>query len=121
MFAAMCVIWGIPYLLIRVAVRDLSPADVVFLRTAIGALVLLPVALRRASVRDLLARWRPLLLFTLMEVTAPWWLLTKAEESLTSALSGLLIAAVPLLGVAMSRLTGAPEPIERTRLVGLAV
>jgi drug/metabolite transporter (DMT)-like permease len=49
LFAAMCVIWGIPYLLIRVAVRDVAPGTLVFLRTAIGGLVLLPLALRRGG------------------------------------------------------------------------
>jgi drug/metabolite transporter (DMT)-like permease len=45
LFGAMCVIWGIPYLLIRVAVRDLSPSGLVLARTAIAALVLLPIAI----------------------------------------------------------------------------
>ena len=49
LFASMCVIWGIPYLLIRVAVRDIEPATLVFLRLAIGGLVLLPFALRAAG------------------------------------------------------------------------
>jgi drug/metabolite transporter (DMT)-like permease len=45
LFAAMCVIWGIPYLLIRVAVNEISPATLVFLRTTLGLLILLPFAL----------------------------------------------------------------------------
>jgi drug/metabolite transporter (DMT)-like permease len=76
---------------------------------------------RRAVLADLLARWRPLLLFTFIEVTAPWWLLTKAEQSLSSALSGLLVAAVPLLGVLMARVVGTAEPIDRVRLAGLVL
>ena len=56
LFAAMCVIWGVPYLMIRVAVRELSPAALVFGRTVLGALVLAPFALR-TPVRTLLARW----------------------------------------------------------------
>src|SRR4051812_1245703 len=65
----MCVIWGIPYLLIRVAVRDLSPASVVFFRTAAATLLLLPIAVRRGALVDVFRRWRPLLLFTAIEVT----------------------------------------------------
>lgn len=121
LFAAMCLIWGVPYLLIRVAVRDLDPADVVVFRTALAAIVLLPVAVRRSSLRPLLARWRPLLVYTVVELTLPWWLLTSAEEHLSSALSGLLVAAVPLLGVLLARLAGDSEPVGRTRLAGLSV
>jgi len=117
----MCVIWGVPYLLIRVAVRDLSPASVVFFRTAAAALLLLPIALRRGGLGDVFRRWRPLLLFTAIEVTAPWWLLSSAEEHISSALAGLLLAAVPLFGVVLSRLVGSAEVFDRVRLFGLAL
>ena len=121
LFAAMCLIWGVPYLFIRVAVRDMSPASVVFLRTAIAALVLLPVALRRSVLLDLVRRWRPLLVYTVIEVTGPWWLLTSAEQHISSALAGLLIAAVPLIGVVLSRLIGTNEVFDGTRLFGLVL
>jgi drug/metabolite transporter (DMT)-like permease len=121
LFAAMCVIWGVPYLLIRVAVRDLSPASVVFFRTATATLLLLPVALRRGALVEVFRRWRPLLFFTAIEVTAPWWLLSSAEQHISSALAGLLIAAVPLFGVVLSRLLGSTEVFDRARLFGLAL
>jgi len=117
----MCVIWGIPYLLIRVAVRDLDPASVVFYRTAAATLLLLPIAARRGALVDVFRRWRPLLLFTVIEVTLPWWLLSAAEQHMSSALAGLLIAAVPLFGVLISRLMGTAEVFDRTRLFGLAL
>jgi drug/metabolite transporter (DMT)-like permease len=119
LFAAMCVIWGIPYLLIRVAVRDLSPEAVVFFRTSVATVLLLPIAVRRGSLGDVFRRWKPLLVFTLIEVTAPWWLLSSAEEHMSSALAGLLIAAVPLFGVVLSRLVGTAEVFDRVRLLGL--
>src|SRR3954471_3139849 len=115
----MCLIWGVPYLLIRVAVEDMSPATVVFLRTGIAALVLAPVAIRRGGVSDLVARWRPLLVSSAIEVAIPWWLLTEAERHLSSALAGLLLAAVPLFGILLSRLTVAPEIVDRWRVLGL--
>lgn len=121
LFAAMCVIWGIPYLLIRVAVRDLSPASVVFFRSAAAASLLLPIALRRGTLIDVFTRWRPLLLFTVLEVTAPWWLLSAAEQHMSSALAGLLLAAVPLFGVVLSRIAGTAEVFDRRRLSGLAL
>ena len=68
LFAAMCIIWGIPYLLIRVAVRDVAPGTLVFARTAIGGLILLPLALRGGGFAAVLRRWRPLAAFTVIEV-----------------------------------------------------
>ena len=121
LFAAMCVIWGIPYLLIRVAVRDLSPASVVFFRCAAAVLLLLPIAVRRGDLLEVFRRWRPLLVFTAIEVTAPWWLVSSAEQHISSALAGLLLAAVPLFGVVLSRLVGTAEVFDRVRLFGLAL
>ena len=118
LFAAMCVIWGVPYLLIRVAVRDLSPATVVFLRTGLGALLLAPVAVRRGGLSQLVARWRPLLLFSAVEVAIPWWFLTDAERHLSSALAGLLLAAVPLFAIGIA-VAGASEVVDRWRALGL--
>ena len=121
LFAAMCLIWGIPYLLIRVAVRDFSPASLVFFRTVLGALVLLPMAVRRGDLPAVFGRWRPLLLYTAIEVTLPWWLLSTAEQHLSSALTGLLLAAVPLFGVALSRAIGTGEVFTGVRLIGLLI
>jgi drug/metabolite transporter (DMT)-like permease len=109
LFAAMCVIWGVPYLLIRVAVRDFSPGALVFARTAIGGLVLLPFALAQGGFAAVLRRWRPLLAFTVIELAVPWLLLADAERVLSSSLSGLLVAAVPLVGVVVARVAGADE------------
>jgi len=119
LFAAMCLIWGIPYLLIRVAVRDLSPATVVFLRTGLGALVLVPVAVRRGGFAELVVRWRPLLFYTAIEVAIPWWLLSDSERHLSSALAGLLLAAVPLFAIVAGRVAGTSEVVDRSRLFGL--
>lgn len=121
LFAAMCVIWGIPYLMIRVAVRELAPVTLVFLRTGIAALLLLPFALGRSQLRPLLAHWRPLLVYTAIEVALPWFLLAKAETELSSSLTGLLIAAVPLVGALIVALTGERERQGRRRWLGLFV
>jgi drug/metabolite transporter (DMT)-like permease len=121
LFAAMCVIWGIPYLMIRVAVRELAPVTLVFLRTAIAAALLLPFAAWRSEVRPLLARWWPLLVYTVVEVMIPWVLLARAETRLTSSLTGLLVAAVPLVGAVVVALTGTRERQGRRRWLGLLV
>jgi drug/metabolite transporter (DMT)-like permease len=121
LFAAMCVIWGIPYLLIRVAVRELAPVTLVFLRTAIAALLLAPVAVYRGELRPLLPHWRPVLAYTAVEVAIPWVLLARAETKLTSSLTGLLIAAVPLVGAVIVTLTGDRERLGGRRWLGLLV
>jgi drug/metabolite transporter (DMT)-like permease len=121
LFAVLCLIWGIPYLLIKVAVRHLAPADLVFARTAIGTVLLLPIALGRGQVRPVLARWRPLLLYSLVEIAVAWFLLSEAETRISSSLSGLLVAAVPLVGILIIRATGTKDRLTRTRLAGLVL
>ncbi len=121
LFAAMCVIWGIPYLMIRVAVRELAPVTLVFLRTVLAALLLTPLAAVRGELRPLLASWRPLLAYTAVEVAIPWVLLARAETKLTSSLTGLLIAAVPLVGAVVVTVSGERERLGGRRWVGLLV
>jgi drug/metabolite transporter (DMT)-like permease len=117
----MCVIWGVPYLMIRVAVRELAPVTLVFLRTTLGALLLVPFAAARGELRPLLRHWRPLLAYTAAEVAIPWVLLARAEQRLSSSLTGLLIAAVPLVGAVVVGLTGAREQQGGRRWAGLLV
>ena len=121
LFGAMGFLWGIPYLLIKVAVEDLSPSVVVVARTGIGALVLLPIAAARGYLRPLLPLWRWLLLFTALEIAGPWLLLTDAETHLSSSLAGLLIAAVPLVSAIASQVLGSEDRLDSRRLLGLGV
>lgn len=121
LFAAMSVIWGIPYLLIKVAVDELSPPVVVAGRSALAALVLLPIAARRGALRPAVAHWRPVLAFATLEMAIPWLLLTDAEQHLPSGLTGLLIAAVPLVGTVTAYLLGDRSALRPVRLAGLAV
>ena len=121
LFAAMCVIWGIPYLLIRVAVRDLDPATLVLARTTLAAMLLLPIAAYRRELRELLPFWLPLVAFAAIEIAIPWVLLGAAETHISSSLTALLIAAVPLVGVVIALATGAAERLDARNAVGLAV
>jgi drug/metabolite transporter (DMT)-like permease len=121
LFAAMCVIWGIPYLLIKVAVDELSPAMLVFARTAIAALLLLPIAAIRGELRPLLPYWAPVLAFAAIEIALPWLLLGVAEQRISSSLTALLIAGVPLVGAVIARTTGARERLGVQSGLGLLV
>ena len=121
LFAAMAVIWGIPYLLIKIAVGELTPAGLVLLRTALGAALLLPIAATRGWLTPLLPYWRGVIAYTVVEVSLPWFLLSDAERRLSSSLTGLLIAAVPLIGAVLQRLTRGDERMDPGRLAGLMV
>ena len=117
----MCVIWGLPYLLILVAVRDLSPAVLVLARTSIAALLLLPLAAARDELRPLRGHWIALLAFAAIEIAIPWVLLGTAEQHISSSLTALLIAAVPLVGAVIARTTGDRERLGLSSLIGLLV
>lgn len=121
LFAAMSLLWGLPYLLIRVAVGDLTPATVVAARTGVGALLLLPLAVRRGGFRAVAAHWPAVAAFTGLEITGPWWLLAHAEQHLPSGLAGLLVAATPLVAAVATRIIGGDTPLTRTRIAGLVV
>ena len=102
LFLALGIAWGIPYLLIKIAVGELDPAFVAFARSALGGLLLVPVAIYRKQLIPVLKRWRPLLIFTVVEIVIPWFFLSTAETRLPSSTAGLLLAAVPLVGVAVA-------------------
>lgn len=121
LFIAMCLIWGIPYLLIKVAVSDISPVTLVFFRTAIGAAILLPIAAVRGSLAPVLPQWKWVVAYTAIEVALPWFLVSDAELRLSSSLTGLLLAATPFASVVLGRLTGSKDRFDARRLFGLVV
>lgn len=123
LFSLMGVVWGIPYLLIKVAVEaDLSPSTVVFVRCTLGAALLLPFAIRQGGLpRTIRTHWRPMLAFAVIEIIGPWWTLTDAERHLSSSTAGLLIAGVPIVGVALARFFGSTERLGTRRLTGLTL
>ena len=119
-FLALGAIWGLPYLLIRISVREVSPAFLVFVRTGGGALLLAPFVVRRGALRPLLAHWKPLVAYSVAEIAIPWWLLFTAEKRVTSSLAGLLVAAVPIAGAVIARVKGT-DHLDRRRVAGLAL
>jgi drug/metabolite transporter (DMT)-like permease len=119
LFALMSVIWGIPYLFIKVADGGVSVPVLVFARVTIGAVLLLPLALRRREFGGLWRHWRWLLAFALVEMILPWALLANAERQLSTSMSGLLIASVPIITVVLARLTGGTERLAAVRWAGL--
>ena len=120
LFIALGLLWGMPYLLIRIAVGSIDPLMVAGSRTLIGALLLLPVALHRNALGAAFRNWKWLLAFTLIEISIPWVLLGHAETRLNSSTAGLLIAIVPLFAAIIVTRLG-HERLEPRRMFGLGL
>jgi drug/metabolite transporter (DMT)-like permease len=121
LFAAMSVIWGLPYLFIKLSVVELTPAAVVLGRTVLAALVLVPVAALGGALGPALRAWRVVALFAVLEMAVPWLLLGHAEQRISSALAGLMLAMVPIVGALATVLLGERHNVARVRLVGMAL
>ena len=121
LFIAMSIIWGVPYLMIKVAVEGVSVPVLVFARTAVGAAVLLPLALSSGIPSIVRRHWKALFGFAFFEMIAAWFLLGDAERQLTSSMTGLLIAASPIIAAILDRFTGGEEHLGVRRITGLGV
>jgi drug/metabolite transporter (DMT)-like permease len=120
-FAVCSVLWGIPYFFIKVAVEDLPAVFVAWARVALAAAILLPIAWHRGALRGLWERRWLLVAFGLIEIAGPFTLIPLGERNLSSSLTAILIAAVPLT-VAILAVRFAPEErVHGVRLVGLFV
>ena len=120
LFGALGAIWGVPYFFIKIAVREMSPAFLVFVRTAGGAVILVPLAAWRGELSPALRRWRPVLAFAVVEMGVPWWLLFGAERKVSSSLAALLIATVPLLAAVVAVVTRSDQ-LDARRVGGLVL
>ena len=120
-FAALGVIWGVPYFLIKLAVQELSPWVVAWSRITLAALVLLPIAWRRGALHALGKHKLPIVAFALIEFVVPFSAISIGERWIDSSVTGILIASVPLTITLISRFFGLHEPLGCWRLVGLLV
>ena len=121
LFLAMAVFWGIPYMFIKIAVRELDPAVVVFARLAIASLVLLPVAAQRGMLRQLRGNWLRIVVLSLTMTTIPFLLISYGELHIASSLTSLLIASEPLLIALLALRLDASEQVTGPRLIGLFI
>jgi len=121
MLLALGLIWGLPYLLIKESVASFAPAGVVSGRTLGGALLLLPLAARAGALRPALRAWKWVLAFGLVEMAGPFMLLSHAEQTLPSGLTGLLVSTVPLVAAVIAFATGERGALHVSRVIGLLV
>jgi drug/metabolite transporter (DMT)-like permease len=121
LFIALSIIWGLPYFFIKIAVVEVSPTFLVFVRTALAAVIMLAIAAKRNSLGKVWKHWPWVALFALVEMIGPWWLIADAERILDSGLTGLLLATVPLFGTIIARLRGDVSVTSPSRLFGLFI
>ncbi len=121
LFISLSVIWGLPYLFIKYAVAELDPSIVVLSRTLPSAILLLAWTAYKGKLRGSLQYWKVALLFACVEMLFPWWWITAAEREISSGLTGLLLATVPLFGVLIARLRGHDSEVNRSQLSGLFI
>ena len=117
-------LWGIPYLFIRVAVdtdNGFTPAIVVCLRTAIGAAILLPWAIKEKSLMSAIRGMKYVLPYAILEMIGPWILIGTAEQKIQSGLAGLLVATVPIWATIFASMQGDKSVWHHKRLFGLVI
>ncbi len=121
LFIAMSVLWGIPYLFIKIAVLELDPTVVVFARVGIAAVVLLPIAIHQKMLQQIRKHWLAVAAFACVQIAGPFVLIASGEQHITSSLTSLLIAADPLLVVLFALRLDRSERVTGMRLVGLLI
>ena len=96
-FGFLAAFWGASYLFIKVALDDVfEPPMIVFLRTALAALVLVPFALKSGALGALRGRLGVVAFLALLQVAAPFMLISFGQEHISSSLAGILVATAPI-------------------------
>ncbi len=122
LFASVSLIWGVPYLFIKIALDGgASPLLVAWGRVAIGAALLLPIAWKLGYLDGLRSKTKPLVAFSIAECGLPWWLIPLGEQQVSSSLAAILIASLPLVTALLAFRLDQTERVRGLRLAGLFV
>jgi drug/metabolite transporter (DMT)-like permease len=114
-------LWGIPYLLMKVAVEEIPPSAIVAGRTLIGAAILIPVALYRKTFKGAVLGFKYVAFYALLEMIGPWILISTAQKKIDSGLAGLLISTVPIFAAIITSLRGDHSVWQFKRMFGIVV
>ena len=120
-FAALGIIWGLPYFFIKLSVQEISPVVVAFGRVALGSLILLPIAWRRGALHSLGKHKAAIFAFAVAEFAVPFSVISLGEKWISSSVTGILIAMVPLSIALIQRFFGVHERLGPWRILGLAM
>ncbi len=122
LFILSSVIWGVPYLFIKIAVdAGIAPAFVAWSRIVLAAALLLPLAIRRKALRGLRDRAGAIFGYTASEVAVPFILISIGEQYITSSLTAILVATMPLMVALLSLRLIPGEHLSGKRLIGLLI
>lgn len=120
-FVALGIIWGLPYFFIKVAVQEVSPLLLAFSRVTLAALILMPIAWRRGALRSLGRHKMAICAFALVEFVIPFSVISLGERWISSSITGILIAMVPLSIALLQRFFGVRESLGVGRIIGLSL
>jgi drug/metabolite transporter (DMT)-like permease len=120
-FGIVGVLWGIPYLLMKIAVEDFPPAAVVAGRTLIGAAILIPIAVYRKTFKGAVLGFKFVAFYAVMEMIGPWILITTAEQHISTGLTALLVSTVPIFATIITSLRGDHSVWEFKRIFGIVI
>jgi drug/metabolite transporter (DMT)-like permease len=120
-FVALGIIWGLPYFFIKVAVQEVSPLLIAFSRVVLATLILMPIAWRRGALRSLGKHKAAIFAFGLVEFAIPFSLISFGERWISSSVTGILIAMVPLSIALIQRFFGIRESLGAWRIIGLTI
>jgi drug/metabolite transporter (DMT)-like permease len=118
-FAALGIIWGLPYFFIKLAVQEVSPLILAFSRVVLAAVILIPIAWRRGALGSLGNHKLAIVAFGLVEFAIPFSLISFGERWISSSVTGILIAMVPLSIALIQRFFGIREALGIWRIFGL--
>ena len=121
LFLTVGVIWGTPYFFIEIAIEHFQTPSIVFLRVFLGAIILLPIAIKKGMLARTLKAWPAVLAFAVFEMVGPWYLITEAERSINSSLAGLLITTVPFIAAFLVGLLGDRSAWHPLTILGLVL
>ena len=121
LFLTVGVIWGTPYFFIEIAIEHFQTPSIVFLRVFLGAIILLPIAIKKGMLGRTLKAWPAVLAFAVFEMVGPWYLITEAERSINSSLAGLLITTVPFIAAFLVGLLGDRSAWHPLTILGLVL
>ena len=121
LFALVGVLWGVPYMFMKIAVEELAVPVIVFSRLLIGALVLIPLAFHQKTITAALEYWPYIAFYAVLEMVIPWTLITTAQKDLSSGVVALLVATVPIWATLFAHHTGDSTAAHRTRIFGIAL
>jgi drug/metabolite transporter (DMT)-like permease len=114
-------LWGASYLFIKIGLDDLSPAGVVFTRTALAALVLMPFAIKSGGMAPLWRRAPGLFALGFIQVAGPFLLISAGERHIASSLAGILVASAPIFTAIFAIWIDQSERLSTYGVVGVVI